>query len=328
MDKFTNDAPSENNPPKVAAIQPLPVIVNAPPVENSLGRAKAWALLTFIGIIWGTTFSLAKIAAEGGGHPLGINYWQSLIGAFLLLLACLITRTRIPFNMECIRFYVICGILGSVIPGVIFFYAASKVSPGILSITIATVPLITFVTAAIIGIEKARILRITGVIFGIISIVMLVAPKESLPDPSAVPWIFAALFSAGCYSAENIFVAIKLPKGMPTLAAITGLFIAAATIMTVLVIAMDVFVPLAWPLGKVEAAMISMATISVVAYGIFIYLIIHAGPVFASQTAYVVTFSGVFWGIVIFGEQHSGWIWASFVFMMVALVLVTPREKT
>jgi len=60
---------------------------------------------------------------------------------------------------------------------------------------------------------------------------------------------------------------------------------------------------------------------------LFIFLIVHAGPVFASQTAYVVTISGVFWGVVIFGEHHSAWIWASLVAMMMALTLVTPRKS-
>ena len=44
--------------------------------KSSLGRAWAWFLLLFMGVAWGLTFSLAKIAAEGGGQPLGINYWR------------------------------------------------------------------------------------------------------------------------------------------------------------------------------------------------------------------------------------------------------------
>ena len=69
-----------------------------------------------------------------------------------------------------------------------------------------------------------------------------------------------------------------------------------------------------------------MAAINVVAYGLFLYLVIYAGPVFASQTAYVVTLSGVFWGILIFNESHSVWIWLSMALMIVALSLVQPRQ--
>ncbi|MEO1840488.1 MAG: EamA/RhaT family transporter, partial [Pseudomonadota bacterium] len=62
------------------------------------------------------------------------------------------------------------------------------------------------------------------------------------------------------------------------------------------------------------------------AYGMFLYLVIFAGPVFASQTAYVVTLSGVLWGIMIFNDEHSLWVWLSLGVMMLALTLVAPRK--
>jgi hypothetical protein len=35
----------------------------------------------------------------------------------------------------------------------------------------------------------------------------------------------------------------------------------------------------------------------------------------------------VLWGIVIFGEQHSVWVWLSLATMMLALSLVAPRRS-
>ena len=52
-----------------------------------------------------------------------------------------------------------------------------------------------------------------------------------------------------------------------------------------------------------------------------------SGPVFASQCAYVVTLAGVLWGILIYGEAHSTWVWASLVVMIIALSLVRPRDS-
>ena len=62
--------------------------------NSHLGRAWAWLLLLSMGVVWGLTFSLAKIAAEGGGHPIGINYWMSLIGAVILGMLSLVTRQK------------------------------------------------------------------------------------------------------------------------------------------------------------------------------------------------------------------------------------------
>ncbi len=303
----------------------------SPPHAKTLNPAIAWFLLLFCGLAWGLTFSLAKIIADSGAHPLGINYWQSIIGAGILVSLSLITRQKIIITRHSILFFIACGLLGSLIPGVIYFYAASRVSPGILSITIASVPLITFTAAAFLGAEKLKISRVLGVIFGITSIIVLVAPNESLPDRSVIPWIFAALFSAFCYSSENLVVALKAPKGISPLSIATGLFVAAVLMMTPLVILNDAFVPMPLPWvqtwGAVEWALVGMAIVSVSAYSLYIYLIVRSGPVFASQTAYIVTISGVLWGIAIFDESHSAWIWASLAIMIAALALVTPRKN-
>jgi len=34
----------------------------------------------------------------------------------------------------------------------------------------------------------------------------------------------------------------------------------------------------------------------------------------------------VFWGMAIFGEAHSYWVWLSLAVMLVGLAMVTPRK--
>ncbi|MCZ6859704.1 MAG: EamA/RhaT family transporter, partial [Alphaproteobacteria bacterium] len=48
---------------------------------------------------------------------------------------------------------------------------------------------------------------------------------------------------------------------------------------------------------------------------------------FASQAAYAVTLAGVLWGMALFGERHSPWIWLSLALMLAGLALVTPRKR-
>ncbi len=93
------------------------------------------------------------------------------------------------------------------------------------------------------------------------------------------------------------------------------------------VMASDSFVPLAWPWGAVEWSIAGMAVINAVGYALFIYLITYAGAVFATQVAYVVTISGVAWGIVIFDEQHSVWVWLSLACILTGLTLIRPRRR-
>ena len=317
--------PSSQSPP--------PVTTNASKASHnqqqnrSLAGSWPWLVLLILGVAWGGSFSLAKIAMEEGAHPLGVNYWQSLIGAAILISYLVLTRQSLPIGRNYLSFYLICGFLGSIIPGLLYFYAVIHISPGVLAITIATVPIMTYIAAALFRIERRSIFRMLGVCFGALSIILLIVPTESLPDRSAVPWVFAAIVAAACYTGENLVIAIRLPAGANTFVVLGGMLITATLIMTPFVLTTGTFVPLSWPWGAPDWAIIGLAILSVVCYGLFIGLVVRTGPVFASQTAYIVTLSGVFWGILIFGEKHSIWIWASLVSMLIALALVTPRKE-
>ena len=82
-----------------------------------------------------------------------------------------------------------------------------------------------------------------------------------------------------------------------------------------------------WPLDISGLAIFGISFISAVAYTLYIFVIKLSGPLFASQSSYVVTLAGVFWGMAIFEEEHSLWVWSSLVSMLVGLILVTPRKN-
>jgi len=291
-------------------------------------RSTLWpfVLLLVMGIVWGSTFSLAKIATEGGAHPLGLSLWQGLLGGILLLIICLLRRRLPVLSWHYAGFYLICGLLGTVLPGTLFFYAAPHVPAGILSITVATVPILTYVLTVPLKLDKLSVRRSLGILFGMLSVVLLVAPASSLPSREMVPWVLVAILASVFYASENLFVALKRPEGSDVLALVCGMLFMAALVLGPVVWATGTFVPLGLPWGPVEWSVIAMVAANAVAYSLFIHVASTAGPVFASQTAYTVTIAGVLWGMAIFGEQHSLWIWASLALMLGGLALVSPRR--
>ncbi|MEL6422149.1 MAG: DMT family transporter [Pseudomonadota bacterium] len=285
-----------------------------------------WLLLMGAGTIWGATFALARLAAESDFHPLTMNAWQSFVGVVILLAVHAVQRRGLPFGPQERRFYVVCGLIGTALPGALYYYAARHVPSGVLAITIATVPMITLVLAHLAKIERASALRSLGVALGVVAVALLVLPDASLPDPAAAPWVLLALVCALSYAVENIYIARAMPQALSSLSALLGM-LAAGGLMTA-----AVAIPVAglelprWPLQTAEIAIVLMGLINVIAYSSFVFLIRIAGPVFASQMGYVVTLSGVAWGIAIFAEVHSGWVWGALVLMLVGLALVTPRR--
>lgn len=100
-------------------------------VAPGLGKAPVWAwiLLVFAGTVWSVTFSLAKLATQGGAHPLGITFWQAAIGAALLLSYHLLKRRRLPLDRFHLRFYLVCGLLGTAIPSALYFMPPATCLP-------------------------------------------------------------------------------------------------------------------------------------------------------------------------------------------------------
>lgn len=290
-------------------------------------RLRGWGILLIMGLAWGLSFSLARIAATAGIHPLSITFWEAAGAGGILVAVCLARRRPIPVSRELLLLYVVSGLLGMVVPNAVFFYAAAHVPAGILSISLAIIPMLTFVVSAVLRLERFVLGRVAGVCLGIVAIVLLAGPQQSLPDPAQLPWVLLCLVAAACYAAFNIMLALWKPRGMDPFATTAALFVAAALVMVPVLAATGSFVPLGWPWTEVEWALLGLGAINAVAFSLLLYLIDSAGPVFSSQTANLVTLFGVLWGIVIFGEQHSAWVWLSLATMMLALSLVSPRRE-
>ena len=291
-------------------------------------RFQAWIVLLTAGVAWGLSFSLAKIAVTSGAHPIGTTLWQAGIGTVLLFVITFVRQKRMDFKPSFVALYVACALLGTAVPGVLYFYAANHIPAGVLSITVALVPILTVFLAALLRVERMIVSRFIGVACGLLAILLLVIPESSLPDASAVPWVLIACVAAACYTAENLVISMRMPQSADPIMVTCGMHLAATAILLPIVFASGTYVSPKWPFTEVEWSILSLSTINALAYSLFIYLVNRSGPVFASQTAYVVTLSGVLWGIGIFGEAHSYWVWLSLVVMLGGLALVTPRQRS
>ena len=89
----------------------------------------------------------------------------------------------------------------------------------------------------------------------------------------------------------------------------------------------DAFFAISFPFRQFEWILISLALVRSLAYVVFLYTVKIAGAVFATMAGYIITVSGVFWGILFFQEAHSNWVWASLILMMAGMALVTPRHQ-
>ncbi len=288
-------------------------------------RLVAIGLLLFMGIVWGGSLVLAKLAVQHGGHPIGLALWQTVCGGTLLLVLSLAMFRPPKLLPEVVHFNLVCGFTGIAIPALGLFWSAKHLPAGIVAIAFASMPLFTYLLSAILKIERVEIARVTGVAIGLAAVLLLVLPEGSLPAPNLTPWVLLSMVSSVSMSVENVYIAARRPPGLDSVPLSCGRQLAAALFLAPLAFGLNTTIPLFVDWGPLQWAATGTAVASASAYTVLLYVIRTSGAVFASQAAYVITLAGVFWGMLIFGERHSVFIWAALALMMFGLMLTLPR---
>lgn len=298
------------------------------PGTATAGSARLWFifLILLAGGSWSLVFSLGKIAGEGSHASMGLAFWQGIGGGIMLLSYAAFRRKRLPLDRRSLGFYLICGIFGTALPTTLIFEIAPVVGAGTLAITMALVPLITYGAAIVLGIDRGATLRVTGLSLGFIAVLLLMLPTALDESMVGLLWLLFALAIPASYSTENLLLALRGPKGIDAIALVGAFQIAGATLLLPVTLATGTFTWMDGPWGDPEWAALVMLLINAPSYTLFLYILQRTGPVFASQTTYVVTVLGVVWGIVLFGEAHTAWFWGALIVMMAGIALVQERK--
>lgn len=299
---------------------PLP---DAP--RPSRERAFFIAATLVIGTAWGATVLLSKFAMATGHDPIGVAFTTAAISALVTTLLLLAKGRRLPMGRAHLALYLACGLFGTALPNPLTYAAITHLPVGIVSIATSTVPMLTMLLGLAIGIERFSLARLCGVMMGAVAIGLIVLPDASLPDPGQAFWVCVAAAAALCYAVENIVVGVATPRGCDALDTMTGLSWAALALMLPVMMAGGRWLDLT-ALDAADGALVAMSLLHIVSYMGFIWLIGAAGAVFASQVGYVVTLSGVFWGMAVLGERHSLLVWIALATMLAGLTLVKPAR--
>lgn len=285
----------------------------------------AWVAMLVIGALWGSTIPLTKVAVSTGHQPLGLIFWQLIIGIVVLGAVLLVKGWRPNITRETLTFYLGLTVFGTLFPNTFSYMASAQLPAGVMSIAIATVPMFALVMALGIGLERFSFIRVLGVLIGFTAMIMIAAPQASLPDPEKAIFVLVALIAPFCYGIETNLIAAKTPKGADP---ISTLFM--ASVVGLIVIApitygsgQSVDIMVAW--DSAIYALIAASIIHAVTYVGYIWLVGFGGPVFGVQVAYPVTISGVMFSIIFLSEGYSAWIWGALVLVIVGLVLVQPK---
>lgn len=279
-------------------------------------------LLLLLGFIWGSGYSLAKIAMENGVPPLGYSFWQSLGPAILLSLINIKQPKRL-LSLKLWPFFFICGLVGIAIPNTNMYFSASHLPAGLLSVLVNTVPIITYPLALMLGQEQFNPWRMLAITLGFIGIILIISPHFGLLDQVMQPWVLLTMISPLAFACCSLFVARYTPVQTNPLSSSAGMLLCSVLLLAPLIMHYHAFYSLMPPFNLAKKVVLLEIVLSSIGYIVFFQLIRIAGPVYYSLTGGVVALTGLFWGYVLFDEHLATKQWLAVSFILISILALS-----
>ena len=287
---------------------------------------KAWLIpvLCLIegGGLIGISTNLAKFAGEVGLTPLAFLFW-SITGAALILFSYALFRRELPpLSKSTLSYYLVAALVSVAGSNLIFFSAIPHVGASFVALIISLPPLLTYLAAIILRIERFNKLRALGVVAALVGAGMLAARKFAAPDAS-VFWIGLALCGPVLLAIGNIYRTLYWPDNLSPSALAPGMLIAASVLLGLFSILPNY--SLAVPLAE----MLPLGLIAVQAFvfaGQFLLLFLlqkTGGPVLLSLLGSVGAVVGVPVAIFLQGESPPEGLFLGASLIALGVVLVT-----
>ena len=182
------------------------------------------------GALLGISTNVAKYAGEIGLSPLAFLFWSIAGAATILLVIALLRHELPPLNKRSFEYYFISALVSVAGSNLLFFSAIPHVGAGFVALIISLPPLLTYLGALALGMERFQTVRALGVAAALAGAGVLAARKFSAPDAS-VFWILIALCGPVLLAIGNLYRTLRWPEGASPNALAPGMLIAAVVLL-------------------------------------------------------------------------------------------------
>ena len=227
-------------------------------LEQQASRNTSTWLLPFAcllggGGLIGISTNLAKYAGEIGITPLAFLFWSITGAAAILLIVALIRHELPPLNARSFEYYFVAALISVAGSNLLLFSAIPHVGAGFVALIISLPPLLTYLGALALRMERFNIVRALGVAAALLGAGVLAARKFSTPDASTF-WILIALCGPVLLAIGNIYRTLRWPDKASPSALAPGMLIAASLLLLSVSVLpnFSVNMPIDWlPLGLI-----------------------------------------------------------------------------
>jgi len=289
---------------------------------HSMGLLPLGALLV-VGTSLGVTNNIAKLGLAYGVPLPVLLFWSVLGAAVLLAMLALATRRAPALGPRTLEYGAISGLLLVAVPTLTGYAATKHVGAGFVSLSAAFVPLITYLFASLLRIERLRWVRGAGVLAGLAGALLLALGKARSPDAEPL-WIAATLTIPVTIAVGNIYRTLRWPPGAASLSLAPLMLAGAAPWLLPFALFSGVASAIASGPGLLLIA--AQSVVFTLTYSLYFVLQRIAGPVYLSQIGSVGAVSGTVIAVFGFGETlPSGFAMAA-VLIVVGVALFNWRR--
>lgn len=182
------------------------------------------------GALLGISTNVAKYAGEIDLSPLAFLFWSIAGAATILLVIALLRHELPPLNKRSFEYYFISALVSVAGSNLLFFSAIPHVGAGFVALIISLPPLLTYLGALALGMERFQTVRALGVAAALAGAGVLAARKFSAPDAS-VFWILIALCGPVLLAIGNLYRTLRWPERASPNALAPGMLIAAVVLL-------------------------------------------------------------------------------------------------
>ncbi|MDB4661136.1 DMT family transporter [Gammaproteobacteria bacterium] len=278
-----------------------------------------WALLTFLGALWGSAFMFIKVATPEFGPVALVN--ARLLIASIIFLPILLRSKYLHLLQPIWRQVLVLAIMNNAIPFTLFSYASFGADSNILAILNATTAFNTMMFAYIWIGENVTLKQLCGLIVGFIGVFILVNPQNS---STTLISSLSALLAACFYSFSTVYIQ-KNSLNSNKMVLIGWSIIFSALIM----LPVTIFnLPEAMPS---TAAITSAVWLGAISTGLgfigYVKLIDKIGAVKTSTVAYFLPVFGIIWGAIFLDEVITTTIIIGCFVVLIGIYLSNSNKK-
>jgi drug/metabolite transporter (DMT)-like permease len=296
------------------------------PRQTTHALAGVLALLLAVGALLGLSVVLARQSARMGTPPVVFLAW-SASGAAVLLVAQLTWARAWPrLTARVAEYFGVAAFVSFAAPMLLLFAATPSVGAGFASLGLAFPPLLTYIGACALGIERFVARRFIGVLLALLGVATLAWFKLRVPDAAA--WAVAATLLAPVFLAiGNLYRSLRWPQGAAPEQLAPGMLVAAAVMVGLGAFAWQGSL---WPHGA-STAWWALAGVQALAfawqYRLFFRLQKVGGPVLLSLIGSVSALTAVPISVALLGEDWPQGLAAAAVLIAAGMVLLLGGQR-